>query len=286
MTRYTRLGHLHYQQPYDWNWMFNFLRKRGVAHIEAVSESSFSRTLCIDDHEGWIRIQPEPGRVAVSAGGSLFEVAQSVLDCVSRMFDLAADPAAIATHLATLDGANPGIRLPGSPNVFEFAVRAILEQQISTAAAMRLTAKFVAQFGREIETDTPGMDRLFPEPQELAANTPEALASIGLPRTRAQALHTLASRVASGELGLDPPQDIEQGIKALTRLPGIGPWTAGYIAMRGWSAPDVFLPTDHAICMRYPGKRPGEILAASNAWRPYRSYAVLGIWESTERAGN
>lgn len=279
MTRYTRLGHLHYQEPYDWNWLFNFLQTRAVAHIETVSDKSFRRTLRIDGREGWVRIQPEDGRVAVSAGGPLDEVADPVLDCVSRMSDLAADPAAIATHLATLDGANPGIRLPGSPNVFEFAVHAILEQQISTAAARRLTAKFVAQFGREIETDTQGMDRLFPEPQALATCTAETLASTGLPRTRAHALHTLASTVASGQLCLDPPQDIDQGIKALTTLPGIGRWTAGHIAMGGWLALDVFLPTDHAICMRYPGKRQGEILAAASAWRPYRSYAVLQLWE-------
>lgn len=280
LTRYTCLGQATYRDPYDWGWMLNFLRRRAVDHIETVTTDAFCRSLALGPHQGLIRIVPQPGRVAVFASGSLPQVGDAVLACVVRLFDLDADPLAISDKLTTLPDARPGIRLPGSPSAFEFAVRAIMEQQISTAAAVRLTGKLVARFGRPIASPEPQIDRLFPDAHDIAAQSKEALAEIGLPASRAHALHTIASRLVEGSLSLDAPQDVDAGMAALIALPGIGPWTAAYIALRGWSARDVFLPTDHAIAQKFPGLRARDILALAEAWRPYRSYAVLQMWEN------
>lgn len=279
----TLIGTLPYTPPYDWGWMFAFLSRRSVSHIEVCSPEGFMRTLSLAGRTGWVRISPGQEGASVWAGGDLVTAQKPVLACVRRLFDLDARPDDIMRHLDGLSRLRPGIRLPGSPSAFEFAVRAICEQQISTQAAVRLTGKLVARFGQPIATPHAGLDRLFPDAQTLARHSVEEIAAVGLPKTRAAALHTLAKRVAHHPLDLEKPHDIEAGIAALQALPGIGPWTAGYIALRGWSAPDIFLPTDAAVVKFFGGKRPQEIGALSEAFRPYRSYALLQIWEEGDR---
>jgi len=210
---------------------------------------------------------------------------------VRRLFDLDARPDLIARvlgrdpHLAPLVEARPGLRVPGAIDPFEASVRALLGQQVSVAAATTLAGRFAAAFG----APHAGGDRLtrrFPTAREVAAAGPAAIARIGLPAARAAAVHALASAVARGAIRLDGARDLDPFVAELTALPGIGPWTAHYLAMRALHLPDAFPAADLGVrkALRAspssPLPPPRELEARAEAWRPFRAYAVLHLWTS------
>jgi len=269
---------LNWQPPYDWQWMFGFLGARAVTGVETVTERYYERSFACEGHQGIFRVTPDTQRntltVALSSG--LEPVAPRCLERIERLFDLACDPKQIVDALGELGAARPGLRLPGAMDAYEQGVRAILGQLVSVAMAAKLASRVVALCGEPVK-DAPDYI-CFPTPQALAAADPLALKALGMPVKRAESLIHLAQSVVEGEFPLFPPEDIEAGMKALQQRPGIGRWTANYLALRGWQAKDVFLPDDYLIKQRFSGMTPAQIRRYAERWQPWRSYALLHIW--------
>jgi AraC family transcriptional regulator of adaptative response / DNA-3-methyladenine glycosylase II len=210
-----------------------------------------------------------------------------------RMLDLDADPVAVDAHLgrdahlAPLVAAAPGRRVPGAADPAEFAVRAVLGQQVSTAAARTHAARLVVAHGEPIDDREGGLTHLFPEAAALARLDPAALA---LPRSRRATLTALVAALASGELDLGPATPLDVARRALTALPGFGPWTVEMIAMRALGDRDAFPATDLGVvraarALGLPAT-PAALGAASAAWRPWRAYAVQHLWATGDHAVN
>lgn len=269
---------LNWQPPYDWQWMFEFLGARKVAGIETVTRTCYERSFACLGHQGIFRVTPNETQATlqVSLSEGLVPVAEPCLSAIARLFDLSCDPQEIARTLGELGAARPGLRLPGAMNAYEQGVRAILGQLVSVAMAAKLAGKVVALCGEPLP-EHPGYF-LFPTPERLAAADPLALKALGMPLKRAESLIYLARSVVAGDFPLAPPADIEAGMKALQQRPGIGRWTANYLALRGWQAKDVFLPDDYLIKQRFAGMTPAQIRRYAERWQPWRSYALLHIW--------
>lgn len=279
---------LAYRQPYDVAGVLAFLAPRAVAGVEAVDDTSITRTLALTHagrrHAGWLRVTfDKAGEVGVELSPALWPAAGSLLPLLRRWLDLDADPQAIAAALG--EGAVPGQRLPGCVDRFELAVRAVLGQQVTVAAARTLAGRFVERFGAALPEAPAGGDRLFPTPERIAAATRDDIASLGIIGRRADSLIALAQAwptLAFARREGTP----EAAAEALTAIPGIGPWTAGYMLMRGWSWPDSFPPGDVVLRKALgaqldpqgPPLPPKAYLAAAERWRPFRSYAVLHLW--------
>jgi AraC family transcriptional regulator of adaptative response / DNA-3-methyladenine glycosylase II len=212
-----------------------------------------------------------------------------VIARVRRVFDLTADPGLIGAHLshdpalASLVAARPGLRAPGAWDGFELAVRAILGQQITVTAARGLAAKLMEAYGERIEEPfaaSLGLTRAFPTPQRL---TGQDIAALGMPRARGAALEALARTVAANPTIFTPRADLESAIAALKALPGVGEWTAQYIALRELREPDAFPQADIGLMRGMAGEAgarptPAELLARAEAWRPWRAYAAQHLW--------
>ncbi|MGS2872493.1 DNA-3-methyladenine glycosylase 2 [Enterobacter huaxiensis] len=269
---------LNWQPPYDWQWMFSFLGARAVTGVETVTERYYERSFACEGHQGIFRVTPDTqsNTLTVALSPGLEPVAPRCLERIERLFDLACDPKQIADALGELGAARPGLRLPGAMDAYEQGVRAILGQLVSVAMAAKLASRVVALCGEAVK-DAPDYI-CFPTPQALAAADPLALKALGMPVKRAESLIHLAQSVVEGEFPLFPPEDIEAGMKALQQRPGIGRWTANYLALRGWQAKDVFLPDDYLIKQRFSGMTPAQIRRYAERWQPWRSYALLHIW--------
>jgi AraC family transcriptional regulator of adaptative response / DNA-3-methyladenine glycosylase II len=286
---------LAFRPPYDWPSMLAFLAKRVIPGVEAVDVKRYRRTMTLgpgpsprrgargDEAKGWIEVSPSARRsalrVIVSTG--LASALPNVLARVKNLFDLACRPDEIAGALGPLAAGNPGLRLPGAVDGFEIAVRAILGQQVTVKAGTTLASRFAKTFGEPVATPHAGLDTLFPAPERIAAASVDDIARLGIISSRARALIALAGALASGKLRLDPSADVDATVAALNELPGIGPWTAQYIAMRALAWPDAFPHPDVAAlkAMNLTGKR---ALDAAEAWRPWRGYAVIHLWKSLE----
>lgn len=274
----TSMFTLSWKPPYDWAWMLGFLQARAVTGIEVVSEGRYVRSFALGEHRGIVTAEPDEVnhtlRVTLSDG--LMPVAETCLARLERLFDLACDPQEIVQALGSLGELRPGLRLPGSMDTFEQGVRAILGQLVSVAMAAKLTGKVVASLGEPL-AGAPGFI-CFPTAEALVKADPSALKALGMPLKRAEALINLARATLEGEFPLQAPTDIDQGVKLLQGFPGIGRWTANYLAMRGWQAKDVFLADDYAIKQRFAGMTPAQIRHYAVRWQPWRSYALLHIW--------
>jgi len=246
---------LDYRPPLDLDAVFGFLRVRAMPGLERVSGSAYQRSIQLGAATGWLQVEPHPKRNALVAtvpralGPQLLPLMASVRE----LFDLDARPDRIGECLGsdpTLSryiAARPGLRVPGSISRFETAVRAVVGQQVSVAAATTLCGRIVRRFGAPVETPWPEIDRTFPEPSLLVAAGVDQLATIGMPRARANTLFELARAVAEGRLDLDGVVDPEQALTELRRVPGIGPWTAQYIQMRVLHWSDAFPAGDLGV---------------------------------------
>lgn len=279
--------HLGYRPPYDWPRMFAFLKARAVIGIENVVGQQYLRSIAISqggvDYCGWVSVQPEAlrNRVRVEIAPSLSRVTTEVLRRIRQLFDLDAAPDCIADTLGDLAAGAPGLRLPGCVSSFEQAIRAILGQLVSVKMATVFTRRIVERWGTPLELPYAGITHVFPSAIKIAQLQPDALRPLGIQFKRAEALIEVAQAVTEGRLQLDNVLDIEQGIQDLTTLPGIGSWTASYIAMRAWSWPDVFLTGDYLIKQRFTGMTPRQIEQYAERWRPWRSYATLYLWHNS-----
>jgi AraC family transcriptional regulator of adaptative response / DNA-3-methyladenine glycosylase II len=286
---------LAYRPPYDWQAMLAFLERRAITGVEVVAGKTYSRTVDLGprrhggdvaggSHVGWLEVSPSKRKDAlrVTVSASLAGSIPQVLARVKHLFDLACHPDEIAAALGPLAQARPGLRLPGAMDGFEVAVRAILGQQVTVKAAATLAARFVAAFGEPIATPHAALTALFPTPAAVAALEPSDIASNGIIASRARAIVALAREIEAGRLRLDPNAAVESTVASLQALPGVGPWTAQYIAMRALAWPDAFPHPDVAVlkAMKRTGVR---ALAHAEAWRPWRAYAVIHLWKSLEQ---
>ncbi|RJT27323.1 DNA-3-methyladenine glycosylase 2 [Buttiauxella izardii] len=271
---------LNYNPPYDWKWMFGFLAGRAVDGIEIVTEERYCRSFALGGYQGLLTLEPDEARcqLNVTLSEGLQPVAQEVLQRVTQLLDLDCQPHTILESLGELSAARPGLRLPGCMDTFEQSIRAILGQLVSVAMAAKLTSKLAQAFGERLAENPEWL--VFPMPERLASLTPEQLKPLGMPLKRGASIIHLAQLMVKGEFPLQCPADVELGVKALTTYPGIGRWTANYIALRGWQANDVFLPDDYLIKQRFPGMTPAQIRRYAERWKPWRSYALLHIWYS------
>ena len=272
-----------YRPPYDWPSMLAFLERRAIKGVEAVERGRYLRTLRIGKSAGWLRVEPSRRRSAlrVTVSSSLAGVIPAVLARVKHLFDVACHPDEIAAALGPLAHAHPGLRLPGAMDGFEVAVRAILGQQVTVAAASTIAGRFAAAFGEPIATPHAALERLFPEAAAIAALDAPDIARHGIIAVRARAIVALASEMAGGRLRLDPSAPVDATLAALEQIPGVGPWTAQYIAMRALAWPDAFPHPDVAV-VKAMNRTPARALAHADSWRPWRAYAVLHLWKSLE----
>lgn len=282
---------LAYRPPYDSAAMLGFLGQRGLTGVEQVEGLRYRRTLRLHsggrEHSGWLAAHFTGGQLALQVSDGLHDALPAVVRRVRALLDLDADLAAINAVLHGPFPGGDGLRVPGTACGFELAVRAVLGQQVTVAAGRTLTQRLVARFGEPITTPFDGLDRLFPSAVTLAGldtNGSDALGQLGIVRQRQAAIVALARAVASGTLALHGGADVPATTAALRALPGIGDWTAQYIAMRALRWPDAFPAGDVALhkALGVAGAREAE--RASAAWTPWRSYAVLRAWAGTHAA--
>lgn len=281
---------LAYRPPYDAAAMMEFIAWHVIAGLEAMAgtgaEATVFRSLQIkhngQHHAGWLSAHFDEPRheLVLRIGPSLAPALPRVIERVREMFDLDADPHAIHEALRGYFPLSAGLRVPGSLSGFELAVRAVLGQQITLAAARTIAGRLVAAFGEPIETPYAGITHLFPSPAALLAASSEALGKAGIVRQRQAAIKALASEVLAGRLTLDASANVAASLFALRALPGIGDWTAQYIAMRALRWPDAWPAGDIAL-QKALGVRGAKAAAeAAEIWRPWRSYAALRCWHA------
>ncbi|AMD00598.1 DNA-3-methyladenine glycosylase family protein [Halomonas chromatireducens] len=280
---------LPYRPPYDWQAILAFLARRTIPGLERIDGECYHRVFRVGEAVGSVSVKHVPADNALLASIRLPEAAalSGVTARLQRLFDLEADPEAICrglgrdVTLAPLVASRPGLRVPGGWDPFEVAVRAILGQQVSVDAATRLAGRLVERLGERLadQTET-GLDRLFPVPERF---TFDEIKALGMPGARANALVGVASAYRERPQ-LFERRDLDDTVAHLCALPGIGAWTAHYIAMRGLQESDAFLPSDVALqrVLAEQGRRPTprELLARAEAWRPWRAYAVMHLWHA------
>ncbi|MGH8802090.1 MAG: AlkA N-terminal domain-containing protein [Casimicrobiaceae bacterium] len=276
---------LAYRPPFDWDALLEFLAARAIPEVESVDRGRYVRTLAFAHRggraEGIIEVMHVPRRhaVALDVSPALARVVPAVIARVRHAFDLGCDPAPIAARLGALAQANPGLRVPGTCDGFELAVRAVIGQQISVAAARTLLGRLAGAFGVSLAGSLPrGIRRVFPAAEAIAARSVAELRAIGLTAVRAQTLSDLAQRVASGLITLAPGAHVEHTMEALEAIHGIGRWTSSYIAMRALGWPDAFLERDLGVLKALGETSAVRARRRSEAWRPWRAYAVMHLW--------
>jgi AraC family transcriptional regulator, regulatory protein of adaptative response / DNA-3-methyladenine glycosylase II len=286
---------LRYRPPYHWPAMLDFLAARaivGVESVERVEGGVYRRTIGLDGSQGTVAVQPAAGNaLRATVRFPKLSALPSIIGRIRRVFDLAADPDSVAIQLARdralapLLAARPGLRVPGAWDGFELAVRAVLGQQITVAGAIRLAGKLVARHGEPLVHPDPeaNLTHVFPEPAVMAAADLSNLSTLGMPRSRAVALSAVAAVVVADPEIFAAGRSLEEAIAQLRSLPGIGEWTAQYIAMRQLREPDAFPATDLGLLRAMAnaeGLRPSasQLLARAEQWRPWRAYAAQHLW--------
>jgi AraC family transcriptional regulator, regulatory protein of adaptative response / DNA-3-methyladenine glycosylase II len=276
---------LSYRPPYDWSHLRDFLARRATPGVERVASDGYARLIRTDAGHALIDVRPLPGknalqlRVRGAPASALFQIATAA----RRVFDLAADPQLLAAGLAAdpllkpLVLRRPGVRIPGSFDPFECAVRAVLGQQVTVAAARTLAGRLVARVGEPVQAEMAGLERLFPTPESLATAN---LDGLGLTGARIHAVKSLAAAVVAGRIAFDRP--VDEVVAKLIELPGFGAWTAQYVALRALGEPDAFLAADLVVRRIAAGDGGAltvkELERRAEAWRPWRGYAVMHLW--------
>jgi AraC family transcriptional regulator, regulatory protein of adaptative response / DNA-3-methyladenine glycosylase II len=276
---------LAYRPPLDWARTIAFLRPRATPGVEVVEHDRYRRTVRVNGSPAVleVRLVPDQSHLLLVLRPTTAARLDGVVERAQRIFDLGADPVAIGAHLrqsadlAALVRRRPGMRVPGAWDGFELSVRAILGQQTTVRAATTRAARLAAAFGERYEAGD-GLTHLFP----TAASLAEAdLGPIGATRAQARSVRALAAAVAAGELAIEAPTGLDELVERLRRLPGIGPWTAQYVAMRACGEPDAFPAGDLGLRRAAGNGRPlsaRELSRRAEAWRPWRAYAAMYLW--------
>jgi len=297
---------LAYRPPLDWTALAGFLALRSIDGVESVEASGtgsaaarrggptgsvYRRVVRVPgprgtSRVGWIEVSPPSGRGAarhlleVRLDAALLGAIPAVLARVRRVFDLACRPDEVAAALGGLAVGHEGVRLPGAFDGFEIAVRAVLGQQITVKHARTLAGRFATVFGEPVATPWPSLRQAFPSAVAMAARDPDEIGVLGITRQRARTIVALARALADGSLRLEPDGDAPATIERLRAIPGIGDWTAQYLAMRALGWPDAFPASDVGVMKALGVASPREALVAAEAWRPWRGYAVIHLWRT------
>ena len=289
---------LGYRPPYAWERILAFLAGRAIPGVESVADGCYRRTVCMGNggsgHRGWISVAhvPHKNALAVTLAPTLLPVLPKVLARVRALFDLNCDPQKIFETLSAMndlapDLCLPGTRLPGCFDPFEMCVRAILGQQITVKAARTLATRVAAAFGEAVATPFEELAYTFPTAESVCALPPpigDRLGPLGITGMRARSILALAEALAQGRITLSGQAGPEVTMERLLALPGFGPWTVQYVAMRALGWPDAFPHTDYGVKKALGDRPPKDILALSEAWRPWRSYATISLWDSLAHA--
>nr|WP_298131222.1 DNA-3-methyladenine glycosylase 2 [uncultured Pseudoxanthomonas sp.] len=286
-----RLG---YRPPYDLAAMLDFLRGRALPGVEVVDERSYRRVIGTTEAPGWLRVSAwgdGAHALRLELQGAAPVQLLGIVQRLRRMFDLDADPHVIAqalghdARLRPLLDARPGLRLPSGWDGFEIAVRAVIGQQVSVAAARTLTARLAQRYGTPLAIPFDGLTHLFPTPDRLVDAD---LTTIGLTRARADTIRGLSRALLEGRVDFNPERTLEDFTARWVALPGIGPWTAHYMALRALGHPDAFPADDLVLQKAVPtdGVRmtAKALTARAEAWRPWRAYAVIHVWKGSMAA--
>ncbi|MBO3275627.1 DNA-3-methyladenine glycosylase family protein [Pseudomonas schmalbachii] len=289
--------HLPYLAPWDWQQFHQHFALRALPGVECLEPRRYSRSVRMDGHAGWFSVAPLDDEAALELQLYLDPQAaahaQALVARVRRMFDLDADPRQVAAHLGAdpllkpLLENHPGLRLPTAFDPFEQAVRAIVGQQVTVKAAVTITGRLVERLGEPLpNARADGPRRLFPTPEALAGAN---LDGIGMPGKRVATLQRFAEACASGALALHVEDGAEALVQRLCALPGIGPWTAEYVALRAFGEADAFPAADLGL-LKAPvwgegGISARELARRAEAWRPWRAYAAVYLWQSYANGG-
>jgi AraC family transcriptional regulator of adaptative response / DNA-3-methyladenine glycosylase II len=280
---------LPFEPPYDWAGVREFLRLRAIPGIERVGDDCYSRTIELDGRKGRVSVRPGDGNALhATIRFPRLSALPSIIARLRRVFDLGADPLPISAHLAKdvalarLVAERPGLRVPGAWDGFELAIRAVLGQQITVAAAVRLAGRLVARYGETLTEPDRELTHVFPSPEVLARAD---LTTLGMPRSRAAALSAVAAAVVADPGILCASRGLDEAIRRLRSIPGVGEWTAQYIALRQLREPDAFPAADVGLVRalaQLEGRRRSsrELAAHADRWRPWRAYAAQHLWAS------
>ncbi len=286
---------LGYRPPYRWSAILDFLAGRAIAGVESVHDDAYHRTVRIlgadgEDVYGWLRVTHEEKKNALSLtlSESLLPVVPQLIARIRHQFDTNCEPNVIFDALTGMneirpESCVPGTRVPGCFNQFEMAVRAVLGQQITVKAAGTLASRIVAAFGKALEPPVIGLTHTFPTAREIVAMgsaVQDNFGRLGVTSARSETISRLAHALVRGEIRLDFGGRPEEEIEKLLAIRGIGGWTAHYIAMRAMEWPDSFLETDAGVKKALHPLSPKEMLTLAEAWRPWRSYAVVNLWNT------
>ena len=275
------------REPFDGAHLLAFLAARAVPGVESVDGTTYRRSLRLAHGAGVVSI--DLAGPTVTCALTLDDIAdvQAAVQRTRRLLDLDCDPASVRDQLGSdpllgpLVAARPGLRAPGHPDGTELLVRAVLGQQVSVAGARTLARRIVEQHGEPLGEVVGDVTHLFPDAATIAALPQDGACT---PRARWTALVEACAHVADGRIVLDAGSDRAETVAALRRVKGIGPWTAGYVAMRALGDPDVFLPTDlgvrHALAALGADTSEKTVTALAERWRPWRSYALHHLWAS------
>ncbi len=283
-----------YRAPLPWETLLTFLGGRAIPGVERVTADRYTRAVRIGSARGTLVVRRDPRRPALVAelSASLAVALPAVAARVRSLFDLDAAPDVIDAHLgrdpllAPLVARTPGMRVPGAFDVFEVGVRTVLGQQISVRAAATLAGRLVARWGDALpaELAVDGLTHTFPTPSVLRAAGAAAVADIGLPLARAQTLVALAAAFERDDPALHRDADLAATVDALCALPGLGPWSAQYLAMRGFSHPDAFPASDLGVRKALGDLPPARAIERAGRWSPWRAYAVLHLWNAPQES--
>jgi len=270
------------RKPYAWMDLLDFLAPRAIEGMEEVKNGVYRRVVSLNSKNatsiGWTAISYSEKDCALNAevSLSLAPVLELVTDRLKRMFDVDTRPEDVAAVLGDMTEVCPGLRIPGCFDGFEMGVRAILGQQVTVKTAHTFVTRIVETLGGKVETSFPELYRVFPSPRVFLEADGDALGRMGVIRSRQRALRAFAEFASSG--GLEPKADIESQIDDMKKLPGIGAWTAQYVAMRALNWPDAFPHTDYAVKSAMGNIPPDDILKIAERWRPWRAYATMYLW--------
>jgi AraC family transcriptional regulator of adaptative response / DNA-3-methyladenine glycosylase II len=280
---------LRYREPYDFEGLLDFLGPRAIAGVETVEKGVWRRTIGLGGEAGTIAVRRAGAdQLSVEVRFARLTALPDILARVRNVFDLGADPAAINADLgrdpvlAPLVARRPGLRVPGAWDGFELAIRAVLGQQITVASAVKLAGRIAAEYGEPLPDALrrPGLSAIFPTAERLAAAD---LSGLPMPRARSRALEGIARAAVEDHALFRPGASLSDAVRRLKGLPGVGEWTAQYIAMRALREPDAFPAADIGLmrALATPdGVRPNpaQMLTRAEAWRPWRAYAALHLW--------
>lgn len=286
---------LGYRPPYNWEQMLNFLAVRAITGVEAVKAGEYMRTVHLENTDGkhvygWIRVgnNYRKSALSVTVSETLLPVLPQVLARIRSLFDLHCEPDSVYETLRVMNDIRPGIcvlgtRVPGCFNAFEMSVRAVLGQQITVKAAGTLASRVVKAYGMPVQTGIEGLTHIFPLPEDiLALDGPveNNFGVLGIIAARSNTIYELAKAFVQGGIDFELCAQPEEEVKKLMAIRGIGSWTAQYIAMRAMEWTDAFLEKDAGIKKALKPYSSKELLEMAEAWRPWRSYATVNLWNT------